>query len=242
VEIGSTYWRLINYGLIATLKYSYQKIFKKKIIHSFDLSKIEDLEIYLYKKEYTKIATSDLINLTKKIQDDLRKYFFNSGVKDVFKNFASTRLFLLGALINSKLYDAIIETGTQNGISASFMCEFKKFFKSNIEVFSVDVVNMHKRVENGCEYVILNSPVRYNFKSFAESKDWSKSIFFHDSDHSKENMQFEFKYAWSKMKVAGILADDIETNSAFDEFCYKFSLHPLYFKLDDGPVVGLVLR
>ena len=78
MEIGSTYWRLINYGLIATLKYSYQKIFKKKIIHSFDLSKIEDLEIYLYKKEYTKIATSDLINLTKKIQDDLRKYFFNN--------------------------------------------------------------------------------------------------------------------------------------------------------------------
>ena len=224
------------------LKYSYQKNFKKKMILSYDLSKIEDLEFFFHHKEYTKITSSDFIDIIKKTQDDLRKYFLDSDVKNVFEHFTSTRLFLLGALINSKLYDAILETGTQNGISASFMCEFKKVFRSKIEVFSVDVVNMHKRVENGCQYIILHWPVRYSFKRFAEGKDWSKSIFIHDSDHSKENMQFEFKYAWSKMKVAGILADDIETNSAFDEFCYKFNLRPLYFKLDDGPVVGLVLR
>ena len=44
-------------------------------------------------------------------------------------------------------------------------------------------------------------------------------LFFHDSEHSYENMLFEFKTAWPFIPKQGlILADDIDRNDAFDDF------------------------
>lgn len=45
-------------------------------------------------------------------------------------------------------------------------------------------------------------------------------IFFHDSDHSYENMTWEFETAWAKIKPRGLLlTDDTLANSAFFDFC-----------------------
>jgi predicted O-methyltransferase YrrM len=44
-------------------------------------------------------------------------------------------------------------------------------------------------------------------------------LFFHDSEHSYDNMMFEFNATWRHLRPAGVLiADDIERNSAFDDF------------------------
>lgn len=45
-------------------------------------------------------------------------------------------------------------------------------------------------------------------------------IFFHDSDHAKESMLFEFQAAYPNMRSGGlILSDDTNYNDAWDEFC-----------------------
>jgi len=45
-------------------------------------------------------------------------------------------------------------------------------------------------------------------------------IFIHDSDHSYENMFWEFKTAWPYIKKQGLLiADDISNHTAFQDFC-----------------------
>ena len=50
----------------------------------------------------------------------------------------------------------------------------------------------------------------------------SIELFFHDSDHSKSNMLFEFDTIWPHLKENGIIiSDDINCNDAFKEFCNK---------------------
>lgn len=45
-------------------------------------------------------------------------------------------------------------------------------------------------------------------------------IFLHDSDHSYENMLWEYQAAWTHLKVGGILlSHNIDANNAFTDFC-----------------------
>ena len=54
------------------------------------------------------------------------------------------------------------------------------------------------------------------------NKVGSIELFFHDSDHSKRNMLFEFDTIWPHLKENGIIvSDDINLNDAFKEFCNK---------------------
>lgn len=45
-------------------------------------------------------------------------------------------------------------------------------------------------------------------------------MFLHDSDHSYENMMFEFRAAWNYLKEGGILfSHDVDFNNAFPDLC-----------------------
>ena len=53
-------------------------------------------------------------------------------------------------------------------------------------------------------------------------------IFYHDSDHSYTNMKFELEWAYERVKDGGIImADDTNTNSAWDEFIVEKELKRL---------------
>jgi hypothetical protein len=50
-------------------------------------------------------------------------------------------------------------------------------------------------------------------------------VFIHDSDHSYDNMLWEFETAWPCLRPGGLLfADDVISNSAFADFCRKYRL------------------
>jgi predicted O-methyltransferase YrrM len=52
-------------------------------------------------------------------------------------------------------------------------------------------------------------------------------VFFHDSDHSYENMAFEFEQAFPKLEHGGlILSDDSDLHPAWNDFCAKHGLRP----------------
>ena len=52
--------------------------------------------------------------------------------------------------------------------------------------------------------------------------DGSVDMFFHDSEHSYENMMFEFNWAYSNLSKGGIIiSDDIGWNKAFVDFAEK---------------------
>jgi hypothetical protein len=52
-------------------------------------------------------------------------------------------------------------------------------------------------------------------------------LFLHDSDHSYENMVFEFEQAFPRLAPGGLLmSDDTHLHTAWDDFCAKHGLRP----------------
>lgn len=52
-------------------------------------------------------------------------------------------------------------------------------------------------------------------------------LFLHDSDHSYENMLFEFEQAFPRVASGGlVLSDDTHLHTAWDDFCAKHDLLP----------------
>jgi methyltransferase family protein len=52
-------------------------------------------------------------------------------------------------------------------------------------------------------------------------------VFLHDSDHSYENMMFEYELAYPRLEPGGLLlSDDTHMNAAWDDFCIRQGLEP----------------
>jgi len=55
------------------------------------------------------------------------------------------------------------------------------------------------------------------------------SIFLHDSEHTYENMYFEYTTAWAHLEKGGyLLSDDTWWNTAFSDFCREVRVKPIY--------------
>jgi hypothetical protein len=240
MKIGSSIWRLFNYGPMALLIYSFER-FSNKPDTSPKFSELNSIGLIL-NIENKNLWNEEMNLLICQKANVLRTSLLNQEVKNVFDNLTITRIAVVGALLNTRKFDAVVETGTQNGISISLINFIRDLINFDFQIFTVDVASMPKIFEKNVKYIKLKWPARYHFKKFFKYKTWNNTIFFHDSDHSKENMIFEYKYAWQKMKVAAIVSDDVLQNDAFMSFSKSINHLPLYFKLDSGPVVGLIIR
>jgi len=69
-------------------------------------------------------------------------------------------------------------------------------------------------------------------------------IFIHDSDHSYENMMFEFKTAWPYLRSKGILlSDDVDQNDAFLDYSDSVKRHPVIIKsLERDKMFGIIAK
>ena len=51
-------------------------------------------------------------------------------------------------------------------------------------------------------------------------------VFLHDSEHSYENMMFEFETVWQRLRNGGvIISDNVEWNKSFGVFCHSKGAH-----------------
>lgn len=67
----------------------------------------------------------------------------------------------------------------------------------------------------------------------------SIDMFMHDSEHSHTCMTFEFHAAWPAINQDGVLiADDVDWNSAWDEFCTAHDRDPIPL----GPATSFVFK
>jgi cephalosporin hydroxylase len=93
-------------------------------------------------------------------------------------------------------------------------------------------------------YEILNGRIRKKLKEFVSQhrEEMARPIlFFHDSDHSYENMTFELQFALRNLKADIIVCDDIEGNGAFFDFARKHNLQSILIENSYGPRVGVIL-
>jgi len=63
-------------------------------------------------------------------------------------------------------------------------------------------------------------------------------IFLHDSDHSYENMMFEFKSTFPSLAKGGLLiSDDVHKNTSFEEFANAHAMNGIKFFTKGGAAV-----
>jgi predicted O-methyltransferase YrrM len=131
--------------------------------------------------------------------------------------------------------DIVVETGVASGVSSTFILKALEQNKKGI-LYSIDYpFDPHGTILPKGRQVgwLIPNELRYRWrliigKSSEKLKpllDGLKEIdvFLHDSEHTYENMMYEFETAWLHLKEGGILlSDDITWNEAFSDFCRKF--------------------
>jgi hypothetical protein len=121
--------------------------------------------------------------------------------------------------------------------------ESARQYSPEMNIASFDVSHEQYFVRSaGVTYTSLLWPVRKNFKKETLNLKRDPLIFFHDSDHSYENMFFEFQWAWNNLLAEVIISDDIDGNDAFFDFCKSSGISGYRIMIDDGPAVGFAMR
>ncbi|MEW6604512.1 MAG: class I SAM-dependent methyltransferase [Thermoproteota archaeon] len=142
--------------------------------------------------------------------------------------------------------DKIVETGVATGFTSS--CILAALDKNNKgHLYSIDLPIHSPRVDadgqmdmsiipnNELPGYIIPSLLRNRWSlTLGKSEDklpdlldtiGAIDMFFHDSEHSYSNMMFELNESLSHIQKEGIIAsDDVNYNTAFQEFCIENSL------------------
>lgn len=144
----------------------------------------------------------------------------------------------------------VVETGVASGISSAFMLRGLEA-NENGRLYSVDLPNYEEQLLAKGMYKVAGSLlpegkevgwlVPYKLK-----KKWdlrlglvedvlpallkglgSIEMFVHDSEHTYENMTFEYNVAWRHLANGGVLlSHDTTMNNAFRDFCSKIAKKP----------------
>lgn len=138
--------------------------------------------------------------------------------------------------------EIVVETGVASGFSSAFILQALELNQKG-RLFSIDLPNQPgQEIENETGWLVPKN-LRYRWKLILGSskeklpvllRDLERvDLFYHDSEHSYENMMFEFNTVWKYLKPEGqLLADDITENAAFEEFVReKRCKHIKLFKL-----------
>jgi predicted O-methyltransferase YrrM len=140
---------------------------------------------------------------------------------------------VLYALVRISKPKIAVETGVGAGVSSAIILRAMKL-NGQGRLYSIDA---GLRSFDGIN-LPPNKPIGFIIPEDLKKKRWkliegysrehlgpllkelnSIDLFFHDSEHSYENMVYEYKAAWEYLKRGGYLvSDNIEWNNAFNDF------------------------
>jgi predicted O-methyltransferase YrrM len=156
----------------------------------------------------------------------------------------------------------VVETGVGAGLSSAFILKALEDNKHG-RLYSIDLANYEEVLANegriARAVAILPEHVHQGFiVPDALKHRWelltgrtqellppllrrlgSLDIFFHDGEHTYENMLFEYSAAWPFIRSGGLLlSDNITENRAFTEFSNTVGRHGVHFLLT--PLGGML--
>lgn len=197
--------------------------YKRMIARLLNISPLEVDRIY-----------KEIIN-SKFMQEILNR----SGMKNGFFDFnmamvlRAPTLYVACRLLRPEI---VVETGVADGFSSAFILYALENNKKG-HLYSIDLPNQKGQELGTGKFSGWLVPEEFKYKwtlIFGSSKERLPNlleelreidIFYHDSDHSYDNMMFEFEAAIKYIKQNGILiSDDVTENGAFEEFCKRLSL------------------
>ncbi len=148
--------------------------------------------------------------------------------------------------------DIMIETGVAHGVSSwTILNAIHKNGKGKL--YSIDLPNLDlksynpQNISRQSGWVVPDLLRKHWELQLGSSTDLLPKlisridkidIFFHDSDHSYENMMFEFETVLPRVKAGGlILSDDVHKNKSFTDFVSKQRIAGLQFTTKGGAAV-----
>ena len=196
----------------------------------------EDREYYKLSKEDRHQKYQDLI-CKYFTQPEIDKYYKEFSESDAWNNLyknrveglASSRqsLSMFYSLIRKLKPNIILETGVQRGCTTTIFLHALKVNNKG-HLISIDYCKEHP--EQIAMYVPKNLKDRWTFykgktKDILPTLDVKVDLFYHDSEHSYNNMYYEYQWAWKHLKKDGLLTShDIGANNAFFDFVHNYNL------------------
>jgi len=135
----------------------------------------------------------------------------------------------------------VVETGVASGVSSTFILQALEDNHKG-ELFSIDLPDPNVKTETGW---IIPEQLRSRWHlTVGKTQDKLVPIledlkiidmFLHDSEHSYENMIWEYRNSWLYLSPGGLLlSDDINSNNAFSDFSKEVKRIPVRFNLLGG--------
>jgi len=134
--------------------------------------------------------------------------------------------------------EVVVETGVAAGISSSYFLEALDRNNRGL-LYSIDLRESNDTLPTGW---LVPNRLRNRWRLvLGKSSEMLlltlrqlgiADIFLHDSDHSYQNMMFEFRTAWPYIREGGLLlSDDTHENTSFFDFASKVNRKPVRFYL-----------
>ncbi len=193
-------------------------------------------------------ATSTVFRLMQQIRDRLAEVFTQEEIDRVSTGgYPALKEIVLYLLVRRFHPKVLLETGVAQGISTTFILEALRQ-NGEGELTSIDLPNFDSR---GFRYPDAPGTVDHTYVKRELGTGWlvtdelrrrwnlllgaSREVlprlgpvrldmFFHDSEHSYENMAWEYSWARAHLVVGGLLvSDDIHWNRAFPDFLANHS-------------------
>ena len=159
----------------------------------------------------------------------------------------STRhfLFTLCYLAKPKI---VVETGVANGFSSTYILYALRDI-DNSKLISIEKLFFSWHTKEGVGLSIPKNLKNKHILKIGAGRDELAAvdekidIFIHDSFHTYDTMLNEFKIAWPKIRVGGILcSDDASNNDAFLDFADSVNMKPLIISRSNNRQFGIIQK
>jgi len=188
---------------------------------------ISDVIRWMYEKKF-------IFKLEEKIIDKIERV----GGEELWGTSGRNTFLLLYSFVRATKPQVVIETGVASGSSSYVILQALENNKKGV-LYSIDFPETWQFDPEGKKsgWLVPDS-LRHRWKLLiGRSSDLLPDllaqlkkidIFFHDSEHTYENMWFEYNLVWNYIKDGGLLlSHDVSWNSAFSDFCVQKRLKPI---------------
>jgi predicted O-methyltransferase YrrM len=198
----------------------------------------------------SRAAEGFIVNLTGANKEEVKEHIAEFRLNQEFQNSIEEKRgdsgkgryplydFSIGTALGLVLYvicrrqkpDIVVETGVASGVSSSYiLCALEQNKRG--QLYSIDLPWWQENQSGWLIPEYLRHRWHLILGRSSEKltpllrKVAEIDIFLHDSDHSYQNMLWEFQTAWKYLKAGGLLlAHNIDTNEAFSDFCQGHSV------------------
>lgn len=169
-----------------------------------------------------------------------RMRYFDARLPALFKT-DEFKASVLYAICRAVVPDVVVETGVASGMSAiGILAGLRANGRGRL--YSIDLPGATYTRDDGAAWTDLSSqsgpgwlvplslrdrwelklgPSRALLPEIVRKAE-SIDLFYHDSEHTRQNMLAEFETSWPRIRSGGVLAaDNVNWNSSFHDFCLE---------------------